>query len=241
MKTVGVIGGLGPMATVYFLELLTKMTEASCDQEHLKIYMASIPDTPDRTAYILKESKDNPLPYLVEAGKKLADMGADFIAIPCVTAQYFHEELVKQIGIPVISLCHELACELAGEGIKSVAVLATSGTMKSRVMQDELEAVGIQVMDVEPACQDTIMTIIYEQIKKGKKPDIDGFCRIGESLVSQGAGRIILGCTELSLIKKDYELEDYYTDVLEVLAKKVVTYADKCFRVPGRDGAEAAR
>lgn len=217
------------MATVYFLELLTKMTGASCDQEHLRVYMASIPDTPDRTAYILKESKENPLPCLVEAGKKLEDMGADFIAIPCVTAQYFHEELVKQLKIPVISLCHELACELAGWGVKTVAVLATSGTLKSRVMQDELEAAGIQVLDVEPSCQDAIMTIIYEQIKKGRKPDIDAFRRIGEGMVSQGAGRVILGCTELSLIKKDYELEDYYTDVLEVLAKKVVNICRQMF------------
>lgn len=227
MSTVGVIGGLGPMATVYFLELLTKMTDAAKDQEHLRIYMASIPDTPDRTAYILGESDENPMSCLVEAGNKLVQMGADFIAIPCVTAQYFHQELESALSVPVISLCEELAMHLAHEGVKKVGVLATNGTIKSRLMQNCLEEKGIEVCIPGPDDQDTVMQIIYQQIKKGLPPDVEAFEKIGQKLKADGAGKLILGCTELSLIKKDYGLNKDYLDVMEVLAAAVIVKAGR--------------
>ena len=118
MKTLGVIGGLGPMAMVYFLQLVTEYTNVKRDQEHIPIVLMSIPDTPDRTEYILKKSEENPLPRLVDAGLKLKAMGAQYIAIPCVTAHYFYKELKEQIGIPVVSLPCELSAEFKANGVE---------------------------------------------------------------------------------------------------------------------------
>lgn len=86
MKNLGVIGGLGPMASVYFWELVERYTKAETDQEHITISIMSIPGTPDRTAYILDPTQENPFGKLVGAGMKLKSVGAEYIAIPCITS-----------------------------------------------------------------------------------------------------------------------------------------------------------
>lgn len=228
MKTLGVIGGMGPMATVYFLQLIIAMTDVDKDQKHIPICMHSIPDTPDRTAYILDNKMENPLPALIVAGRSLKEQGADYIAIPCVTAHYFHETLENEIGLPVIGLPRETAKEFQRQHIKRVGVLATSGTVKSRLIQDELKEYDIEsVLPDEPG-QQQLMSIIYDQIKAGRSVAIEQFLKLGEQLKAKGAERILLGCTELSLIKRDFgtKLSSDYVDVLEVLAKACIRYND---------------
>lgn len=229
MKTLGVIGGLGPMAMVYFLQLVTEYTNVKRDQEHIPIVLMSIPDTPDRTEYILKKSEENPLPRLVDAGLKLKAMGAQYIAIPCVTAHYFYKELKEQIGIPVVSLPCELSAEFKANGVERVGILATSGTVRSGFVQDKLNSNGIQTILPTESEQEIIMKVIYEQIKAGIAPDLDAFTFVGENLKKRGAQKLLLGCTELSLIKRDFKdrLGDDYVDVLEVLATAAVRHCTK--------------
>lgn len=225
MKTIGVIGGLGPMATVYYLEMVTKMTDASKDQQHPRIVLQSIPDTPDRTDYIIGKSKENPLPHLLRAGKQLQQMGADFIAIPCVTAQYFYEEIERELEVPVISLCGDIAEDMAEKKISSVGLLATSGTIESKVLETKFLEKGIQVHVPKAEDQRKVMELIYHQIKEGKPVDWENFYQVSDSLL-QKAERLILGCTELSLLKKERELPSYYVDVLQVLAQKTLLAAE---------------
>lgn len=224
MKILGVIGGLGPMATAYFLQLVTQMTEVDSDQDHIIIYMQSIPNTPDRTTYILNDKSENPLPFLVKAGSELKKQGAEILAIPCVTAHYFQKKLCQEIGIPVIDLPEQLAIELLQMKVKKVGILATSGTIKSGFLQKELEKHGIDVCVPDKDTQEKIMEIIYQQIKAGKEADIEEFLRIGKLLKEQGAEKLILGCTELSLLKRDYQnnVTQDYIDMLEVLAKVAI-------------------
>ena len=89
-KTLGILGGMGPAATAYFMDLLVRMTQADTDQEHLDILVCHAPSIPDRTGYILDHRKENPLPAMVDYGNKLCTIGAEAIAIPCVTAHYFY-------------------------------------------------------------------------------------------------------------------------------------------------------
>ena len=86
MTTLGILGGLGPMSSVYFYELLTAHTRAACDQEHINLLISSRADTPDRTAFILGRSADDPLPAMVEEAARLERAGVDLLAIPCNTA-----------------------------------------------------------------------------------------------------------------------------------------------------------
>lgn len=232
MKTIGIIGGLGPMATVYFMELITRMVDVKTDQEHPKIFLQSIPDTPDRTAYILGQSKESPLPVLIKAGRELAIMGAEFITIPCVTAQYFYTELCEALDIPVLSLCGNIAKDIAQKQIKKVGIMATSGTIQSKVLEKEFRDIGVDVEIPTAAMQEEVMQIIYQQVKRGAPINWDSFLRVASSLQEQGVERIILGCTELSVLKKEarcernpmlHEVLDHLcVDVLEVLAQKAV-------------------
>ncbi len=222
MKTIGVIGGLGPMATVQYLEMVTKMTDVTRDQEHPRLLLTSIPDTPDRTEFILGKSEESPLAHMIQAGLQLAKMGADFIAVPCVTAQFFYEELSVALPIPVISLCGNVAEDIAAKGIGKVGLLATSGTIESQVLAQEFAKAGVEAIAPEPEEQELVMTVIYDQIKKGDSVNWNMVNRVRDSLLDRGAEKLILGCTELSLLKKEKELDSQYVDVLEVLAQKTV-------------------
>ena len=97
MKKLGVIGGLGPMATAYFFQLVTQMSYAECDQEHMETIIYSKPNIADRTKYILNRNEKNPVGDIIEVGNILKASGADVIAIPCITAHFFHSEAeIKQ-------------------------------------------------------------------------------------------------------------------------------------------------
>lgn len=232
MKTIGVIGGLGPMATVYFLECITRMTAAGRDQEHPRVYLESMPDIPDRTDFILGKSGDNPLPLMIQAGKSLERIGADFIAMPCVTAHYFYDALSRELQIPLIPLTRLLAEDIRKKGIRRVGVIATSGTLDSRALETELEGQGIECVVPDAALQEVVMDIIYGQIKKDALIQWKDVERVCHALKEQGGEKIILGCTELPLLKKSvwqaendalsHMLFGECIDVLEVLAQKAV-------------------
>ena len=228
MKTLGVIGGLGPMASAYFLQLLTQMSDAQTDQEHMEILMYSKPAIPDRTKYIIGESEENPAPDMIMAGKKLKEMGADILAIPCITAHYFHKELEDEIGLPIIHAVEETVSCLEEKQLTQAGILATDGTIRSGLFQKALEQRGIRPVLPDEESQKKVMEIIYQQIKTGKSVDLESFYGISEEMSGQGAQVILLACTELSLIKRDHDLPTGYLDVMEVLARKAV---QSCNRV----------
>ena len=102
-KTLGVIGGLGPGATAHFMNLVTDMTDAAIDQEHVEMIVFSSPSIPDRTRHILDNTQPNPLPQMLAIGQKLASLGAEQIAIPCVTAHFFFHDLERKIPVPIVN------------------------------------------------------------------------------------------------------------------------------------------
>lgn len=223
MAILGIIGGLGPMATVYFTELITAMTEAYKDQDHLKMIAYYAPDIPDRTEFILGKSTADPVKGITEAGLALKTIGADFLAIPCITAHCFHNEIESNTGLKVLHAIRETADLLVSEGVKSVGLMATEGTVQCKVFQNELVSRGIEVILPSEEMQKRVTSLIYSDIKCGKKPDMDDFFAVKTELRKNGAEVVILGCTELSLIKRSYSPGDNVLDVLEVLAKAAVT------------------
>lgn len=227
MKNLGVIGGLGPMATAYFLQLLTQMSDAATDQEHMEIYMISRPSIPDRTKYILGESPDSPLPKMADAGKKLKQMGADLLTIPCITAHYFSGELEAETGLPVVNAVKETVDYLHSRNIEKVGLMATEGTVRSLLFQKALEQQKISMIVPGKEEQKKLMDIIYLEIKAGKEADMKAFAEVSEDLKKKGAEVILLACTELSLIKRDYQLGAGYLDVMEVLASKSVQLCNR--------------
>ena len=223
----GVIGGLGPMATAYFLELIVAMTDARRDQEHPEIIVMNIPSIPDRTAYILGKSSENPVIPMVTLGKQMKELGATVVATPCITAHFFHEQLQTGIDLPVIHAIRATATTMKNEGISRVSLMATDGTVQSGIFQKEVEAAGMQMVLPSPASQAKVMSIIYDYVKAGIAPDMSLFEDVRRELFESGAEVIVLGCTELSLLKKYNNLGDGILDALEVLAKESVLACGK--------------
>lgn len=220
--TLGVIGGLGPIATAYFMELVIQMTDAAGDQDHLAMIIYNSPGIPDRTSYILGNSRQNPAWDMIRTGQKLAEQGVACISIPCITAHYFHKELSENISVPIIHAIQETGIELKNNHIKSAGIMATDGTIHSRIFQDELEKMGVKVFVPGREYQELVMDLIYKEVKAGKPVDLDKFQRVSVHLREQGAQVLILGCTELSLIKKDFPIGPGYLDAMEILAQRSI-------------------
>ena len=233
--TLGVIGGLGPIATAHFMELVIRMTEAATDQEHLDMILYNRPSIPDRTGYILDPTKPNPLPEMIRVGNALARQGAKLIAIPCMTAHYFHADLTRYIEAPIVHAIHETAVHLKKHGISRVGIMATDGTIRSRLFQQELEKHGITPLIPGEAGQKCVMSVIYDDIKANRPAGMHKFELASCDLKDQGAQAIILGCTELSLVKRDYPIGAGYLDAMEVLAQTCVKRCGGCLKEEYQD------
>lgn len=231
VKTLGVVGGLGPWATAYFMQLLVDMTKADKDQQHIPSIVISRPQIPDRTDYIVGRSKENPLSEIIYIGQQLAQLGAEYIAIPCITAHYFQEEFANRIPVPVINVVRETVLHVKEAQIDTVGLLATNGTIESGIFQKEFEKSGIRVILPQEREQKAVMELIYEEIKAGKSlrgtNRTDRFLEVSGQLSDNGAQLQILGCTELSMLKREQLIGEGYLDVMEVLAREAVKCCGK--------------
>lgn len=222
-KCLGIIGGLGPMASAQFMTLLTAMTDADCDNAHPETILYSRPCTPDRTAFLLGESSDSPLPSMVHAGKTLEQMGAQVLAIPCMTAYGFYDELITAFDAELIHPIEKTAAMLKAHGVKTAGIMATDGSLKAGIFRKALETKGIRAIIPDEKRQAMVMRIIYEQVKAGKSANLQTFSAVRNHLMQQGAEVTLLGCTELSVVKQMQHLGSGYLDVMEVLAASALS------------------
>ena len=227
-RILGILGGLGPMASVYFCEMLISHTKAERDADHINFLLSSRASTPDRSSFILGISKDDPTDAMTEEARRLEAAGAELIAIPCNTAHYFYESICRAVDIPILNIISETAKFCKYLGVSRIGVLATEGTAASGAYEKYLEEYSVSVVPLTNSEQDAVSRIIFEQIKCGREPDHDSFRSVIKSLRERGAELIVLGCTELSLIKKQFEQPEYIVDSLELLALSAIRTMDKC-------------
>ena len=228
----GVLGGLGPLATAYFMDLLVKMTDAQCDQNHIPTVLLNDSEIPDRTNYILGKDNSSPLPKMKEDAELLEKCGCDLVVIPCNTAHYFYDEVQSKVSIPIINILDE-TIKFAKEknaSIKNVGVLATDGTIKSGSYKKYIEKYGMNEITLNEEDSKSLMNIIYNQVKAGTKVDIVEFMRLVTELIRLGSDVVVLGCTELSIINRDYNITktmNYIVDSMEVLARTSILKCGK--------------
>ncbi|MEY9972401.1 aspartate racemase [Lysinibacillus sp. RC46] len=221
-QTLGIIGGVGPLATMFIGEMIVRRTKAAKDQEHLHTIIDNDTNIPDRTAFILDSTKENPVPVIVADAKKLASVGADVIAIPCNTAHTFYDEIVEGSPVPVLHMIRETAKRASDLGAERVGILATTGTLTSRMYQDALEEFGIIPVVPDDVMKEKVMSIIYDYVKAGKDVSQEDWQPIEEAMLALNCDRIVLGCTELSIVNRDLKLSDKYIDSLIVLAERAI-------------------
>jgi len=233
-KTVGVLGGLGPLATVYFLQKMVEMTDADEDQGHIDTITINHATLPDRTAFLLGKSDRDPGPGLARDALKLEALGVDFIVMPCNTAHYFTQKILEAILVPFLSIIDATvkATLKRNPEIKSVGLLATPGTIESHVYHAAFERYGVAVKTPGPADQDIVMRIIYDQVKAGRQPDVAALRAVADRMADQGVPLVVLGCTELSVVAMDYDLlaDNRFIDSLDQLVRATIEAAGRSIR-----------
>lgn len=218
------------MATALFMKMVIEMTDAENDQEHIEMIIYNCPQIPDRTDYILGKSTQNPAPGMLALGRKLAEEGAGLIAIPCVTANYFYAELAAGIHAPIINIIQETCSWLAQRNIRCAGLMATSGTIASGLFQKAFADAGCALVLPEEEEQKDVMHVIYENVKANRPVEMQRFGRVAEHLRNAGAEVIILGCTELSVVRETCNIGDGYLDLLRLMAKCAV---ERCGKLKG--------
>jgi aspartate racemase len=231
-SVIGILGGMGPEATVDCFGKLIKNTPAGCDQEHLGIVIVNNPKVPDRTRAIL-ENGPSPLPALRQGVDCLKRAGADFVIIPCVTVHYFLEELLEQCDVPVLSILDAVAGHIrrTRPKMKTVGLLGTIGTVRSRIFQKRLAAEGIDTLVCSDPWQQQVMGAIYD-IKNKNAPhsQADITARLVDAtdhLIHRGAQGIIAGCTEIPLALAQKDVPVPYFDSLLILARSAIRRAGR--------------
>jgi aspartate racemase len=241
---IGIVGGVGPAATVDFMDKILKHTAARRDQDHVRMVVEHNPQIPDRTGHLIGGGAD-PTIALYAACKRLEADDADLIAIPCNTAHAFVARVQPHLGIPIVNMLDETARHLAQmrPGHLRIGLLATTGTVATRVYHDALEAVGLAVVVPDAAHQELVMQAIYGEdgIKAGRT---DGACaervrRVLRHLVALGAGAVVLGCTELPLVFAGGGAVQLDVDGVPVIDPTAVL-ARACVRHAGGVPAQAA-
>ena len=228
MKVVGIIGGMGPHATVDFVHRLISLTPAKKDQEHLKMMIIMNPQIPDRTDAILNK-KESPVPEIVRSAKMLEQTGVDFIVIPCVTAHVWLKEIEAAIQTPLLSLLDATSRRVKrqGKSLKNIGMLTTTGTIKAKIFDTIFCREGYSVIyPSETTQQRFVMKGIY-RIKMGEEPRRlkAYFVRASEGLVRKGAQMIIAACTEIPLSMAQADIAVPLIDVNQVLAEATVSRA----------------
>lgn len=228
-NAVGVLGGVGPMATVTFMQRVVALTEAATDQEHVNLLVSQHSTIPDRTAYLLGRSDEDPLPVMVADAQSLEAAGVRAIAMPCNTADHFHSELAASVSIPFLSIITETIglAQRSHPGLRKLGILATDGTLFARTYQLACEERGIECVVPLSVYQTDVMDVIYNHVKAGRPVQRERFDGMVTHLLERDAEAVVLGCTELSILGHDLGIAPDVVDSLDALALKTIEVSGK--------------
>lgn len=222
---------MGPLATAEFLRRVVLSTPANGDQEHVPLIVYSNPQVPDRTAAIL-EGGESPVPTLVASARVLEAAGAEFIAMPCVTAHCFFDEIQQHVGIEILHLIREMLAEVARtyRGVRRLGLMATTGTVATGLVQTHFGKAGCDVLTPADGIQQgCVMEAIYGRHGlKAVGPNRHARRALQSAaahLIHRGAEMILLGCTEIPMGLAGVRLPVPVVDSLDVLARAVVREA----------------
>ena len=225
-KSIGILGGMGPLATADLLRKIVTLTKAGCDGDHIRIYVDDNPSIPDRTAAILSGGAD-PVPAMSDSLGKLVSCSADCIIMPCNTAHFFLPRLQEQTSVPFLSMLEATAqtCRSRFPG-KTAAVLATRGTLSAGLYQQVLDQAGVAYLIPGEEEQSALMRVIYEGVKADAPAEHyrADWEAVLAAMARRGADYFILGCTELPLAAASLGAAVPTIDPTEELARAAIAF-----------------
>ncbi|ERT68183.1 cysteate racemase [Cetobacterium somerae] len=227
MKKIGIIGGMGPLATADLFTKIIKASDAKCDNEHIPIIIDNNTKIPDRTSAILGIG-ESPLEEIILSAKTLEKSGADFLIMPCNTAHYFYNDLTKAINIPVLNMIDETAKFILNKSpnIKRIALFSTIGTLKGNIYQNIFNKYNIEIIPPEEEDILELMHLIYNVIKNNQlNYNHIKIINIIEKFKEKNIDNIILGCTELPIAMNMFKIKGNFYDPTEILALSAIKKA----------------
>lgn len=225
-KIPGIIGGMGPEATIDLMQRIIANTPAIDDVDHIHCIVDNNPKIPSRMKAILTDNGEDPGPCMADMGKKLEEYGADFLVIPCNTAHHYYEDVARAVTIPVVHLIDLVVDQAVSQNpdMKRIGVLGSTTIVKTKLYEILFAKRGVEVIYPDDSVQEELFNVIKD-VKRGKTGELvrQKFSEIGDHLITKDATLAILGCTELGIIASDLPIA--YIDAAEVLAKEIVAVA----------------
>lgn len=221
MKTIGILGGMGPLATADLYTKIVLATDAQGDAGHIPLLISSRPDIPDRAASIDGRG-ENALPALLEEAKRLERAGAQGLCLGCNTAHYYFEDIQQAVGIPVLHMPRLTGEYCREQGIKKVLLLAAPGTYKAGIYEKAFAGTGVELVRPTQEVQALTARCIYEGVKAGRR-DFDASA-LRERLKTISLP-LLLGCTELPIAFDWYHLPGITIDPATILAHALIRFA----------------
>lgn len=225
-KIPGIIGGMGPEATVDLMQRIIANTPAIDDVDHIRCIVDNNPKIPSRMKAILGDNGEDPGPCMAAMGKKLEEYGADFLVIPCNTAHHYYEDVAQAVTIPVVHLIDLVVEQVVSNNpeMTRIGVLGSTTIVKTKLYQTLFAERGVEVIYPDDSVQEELFSVI-KNVKRGQTGETtrQAFSKIGMHLKTKNVSLAILGCTELGIIADDLPIA--YIDAAEVLAQEVVAVA----------------
>lgn len=221
----GVLGGMGPLATAVFYHRLVDFgkLDSSCDQDHIDTLIWSDCSIPDRTTVIKSGNPDALLAQCAEGFKILENGGCDFICFPCNTLYYYYEDLQKLTPVPILNMIDITIAKLKEQkpDAKKIQVFATDGTRETGLYEKYAARYGLEVVPVSDELQKEIMSFIYELKNTGRTDFPELSQRILQARKA-GVDFVILACTELSCIPLTAKASAYAYDAMNCLIESCI-------------------
>jgi len=227
-KTVGIIGGMGPEATVDLMQRVIQATPANDDQDHLHMLVDNNPKVPSRIKALIEGSGEDPVPVLVQMAHDLERWGADFLAMPCNTAHHFYPAVQAAVGIPVLNMIELATGRIRQEtpDVRKVGLLASTAVIRTDLYGKSFARRGVEVVHPGDTSQDQVLAAIRSiKAQTFSSASSDALNRAVDDLIARKAEVILIACTELSVIAKKLQPSVVTCDSAQVLAEAIVAEA----------------
>ncbi len=222
-KIVGIIGGMGPEATVDLMQRIIRLTPATDDKDHIRCIVDNNPKVPSRIKAIIEGDGEDPGPVMADMARRLETWGADFLVIPCNTAHYYYDAVQQAVTIPVVNMVDRVVEQLKTRfgKEKKIGMLASPAVAIIQLYTRRFEMLGMTEVWPDAEHQDLLFSII-RQVKTGRiSPDLHRqYVQVCDHLRNDGVRVAIVACTELSALGGDLPLDTI--DASQVLAEEIV-------------------
>ena len=227
LRTLGVLGGMGPLATASFMNQVIALSPAKNDQEHIPMFIRNIPQIPDRTKFLMGLEDENPFFELKKGFKELTSLGVSCIVIPCNTAHYWYDALTKNADVHTISIVKSVIKQVKTTGKQKVGILATTATLNMGIYQNAFKQHNIDFVEPnsqqQAAIMDGITAVKAGDLNKGRHL----LSKAYDLMLAQGADCVLFGCTEIPLVLNEQAKHspDTCLDTIAILAQECVNWA----------------